>query len=72
MEEVDYKKQDEYAIMSFIQKSGGNVEVTDIIFKSGANKLRVYTILYEMAMRGIILVTRQSELGTPEAVEFIQ
>lgn len=69
MEDINYKKQDEDAIMAFIKKNGGEVEVNDIIIKSGANKLRVYSILFEMVSRGEISITRQSELGTPEAVK---
>lgn len=72
MEDINYKKQDENAIKAFIKKSGGEVEVKEIIIKSGASKLRVYSILFEMASRGEISITRQSELGTPEAVNSVQ
>lgn len=72
MEDINYKKQDENAIMAFIKKNDGEVEVGDIINKSGASKLRVYSILFEMASRGEITITRQSELGTPEAVSGVQ
>ncbi len=72
MEDINYKKQDQDAIMAFISRTDGEVEVDDIIFNSGANKLRVYSILFEMASRGEITITRQSELGTPEAVSGVQ
>ena len=72
MEDINYKKQDENAIMAFIKNNDGEVEVGDIINKSGASKLRVYSILFEMASRGEITITRQSELGTPEAVSGVQ
>jgi len=72
MEDINYKKLDEDAIMAFLKNNEGDVKVASIITDSGANKLRVYNILFEMEQKGIIIVTQKSELGTPELVKLVR
>ena len=40
----------------------------DIITHSGAEKLRVYSILFELEQEGRIEVTEREELGAPKVV----
>lgn len=69
MEEINYKEQDRQAILDFLTKKNEEVEVPVLMAESGANRLRVYNLLWELEHDGTIVVTRQTELGTPEAVE---
>lgn len=69
MEEINYKELDRKAILSYLSShEGTEVEVAKIIAESGANKLRVYPILIELSLEGVIKVTHQSDMGTPEKV----
>ena len=47
MKEIDYKEIDRKSILEYIEKQGGQCPVQDIIKDSGAEKLRVYPILFE-------------------------
>lgn len=68
MEEINYKEQDRQAILNFLSKRNEEVEVPVLMAESGANRLRVYNLLWELEHDDTIVVTRQTELGTPEAV----
>lgn len=61
------KEQDRKKIMDFM-KGRAEVMVSDIIKHSGADKLRVYTILFEEEMKGNVRVIRTHGLGAPEIV----
>ena len=67
MENIDYKARDRQAILDYLAGKG-EVEVAKIITDSGANKLRVYPIIFELSMEGVVKITHQTELGTPEKV----
>lgn len=70
MEEINYKELDRKAILNYLgSHEGTEVEVAKILTDSGANKLRVYPILIELSLEGVIKVTHQSDMGTPEKVE---
>ena len=69
MEEINYKELDRKAILSYLGSHDGEVEVGKILAESGANRLRVYNLLWELEHDGTIEVTHQSELGTPEMVK---
>lgn len=68
---MNYKEQDRKAIMDYIQKKGGVVAVDDIIENSGAEKLRVYSILFEQKIDKVIEVVEEGYLGTPKVVKLI-
>lgn len=61
------KEQDRKKILDFM-KGRAEVMVHDIIENSGANRLRVYDILFEEEQRGHIYVIQSIELGAPEIV----
>ena len=69
MEDINFKELDRKSILSYLgARKGIEVEVAKIIAESGANKLRVYTILIELSLEGVIRVTLETDLGTPEKV----
>lgn len=68
MEEKDYKALDRKAILDYLTAADSEVEVPKLIAESGANKLRVYTLIYELWREGVINITQETELGTPEKV----
>lgn len=61
------KEQDRKKILDFM-KGRAEVMVFDITEHSGANRLRVYPILYEEAMRGRVRIIKTQGLGAPEIV----
>lgn len=66
--DIDYKELDRKAILDYMGSKEDEVEVDSILEESGANRLRVYNLLWELEHDDTIVVTRQTELGTPEAV----
>lgn len=64
------KEQDRKKIRDFM-RGRAEVMVTDIIMHSGANRLRVYPILFEEEQKGSIRVIRTVGLGAPEIVTLI-
>jgi len=71
MEEINYKEQDRKAILSYLGIQQGDVEVEKVLSDSGADRLRVYTTLFELELEGIIKVVRANDLGTPEIVKLV-
>ena len=65
---MDYKHQSTLQILRYLATAGGNVPVQDIITHSGAEKLRVYSILFELEQEGRIEVMEREELGAPKVV----
>lgn len=68
MEHINYKEQDRKAILDYLAGKG-EVEVAKVMEESGANRLRVYPILFELTQEGLIRITHDTELGAPERVE---
>lgn len=67
MEDMDNKEKDTVAIVNYMQGKK-KVKVEDIIKESGADKLRVYTILFELEQDHIIDVLVREPLGAAEVV----
>ena len=65
---MHHKHQSTHQILHYLSTAGGNVSVQDIIFHSGAEKLRVYSILFELEQEGRIEVLEREELGAPRVV----
>ena len=61
------KEQDRKKVLDYM-KGKAEVYVDDIINNSGAEKLRVYPILFEEEMKGRIRVVKTTGLGSPEIV----
>lgn len=64
------KEQDRKKILDFM-KGRAEVLVYDILKHSGADKLRVYTILFEEEMKGHVRVIKTHEMGAPEIVTLV-
>lgn len=69
MEEINYKEIDRRKIIEYISKRGGQCLVDEIIKNSGANKLRVYPILFEESQTHNITVIEEENLGSPKVVK---
>ena len=67
MDNVDYKEQDRKKILEYM-RGRAEVYVQDIIDHSGAEKLRVYPILFEEIQSGYVFVLKESTLATPVIV----
>ena len=65
---TDYKEQDRKKILDYLASRGCEVSVDTLIAESGADKMRVYPILFEEAQAGHIQVIELSKLGAPEKV----
>ena len=65
------KEQDRKKIRDFM-KGRAEVMVRDIIMHSGANRLRVYPILFEEEQKGSVRVIRTVGLGAPEIVTLVK
>ena len=64
------KEQDRRKILDFM-KGRAEVMVSDIMQNSGAERLRVYTILFEEEQKGRVKVVRESAMGAPEIVSLV-
>jgi len=65
---VNYKEEDTRKVLRLLA-SQKSIRVEEVMEKSGAEKLRVYPILFELEQRGDVRVLRRDPLGAPEVVE---
>lgn len=65
---MDYKQQDRDKILSYLQAYPIST-VDAIIQESGAERLRVYPILFELNQEKKIRILEESEWGAPVKVE---
>ena len=63
----NYKESDKEKIVDFL-RGRESVAVNDIIASSGADKMRVFVILFELEQDGTIDVVERDPLGAPEKV----
>lgn len=63
----NFKEQDRKKILDFM-RGRAEVMVHDIMKNSGADRMRVYTLLFEEEQRGRIRVVRAGKFGAPEIV----
>lgn len=71
MEGINYKEQDRQAILNYLASQNEDVEVEKVLSESGADQLRVYTLLFELEIEGVIKVVHANDLGTPEIVKLV-
>ena len=69
--QMNYKQQDRDKILSYLE-THSICMVDAIIPDSGAERLRVYPILFELSQEKKIRVLEESEWGAPMKVELIQ
>lgn len=63
--DINYKLLDTRRIINYIGSETFEVSVEDIIKYSGAEKLRVYPVLFELEQSGFLEVLEREELGAP-------
>lgn len=68
---MDYKQQDRDKILSYLQAYPIST-VDAIIQESGAERLRIYPILFELSQERVIRVWEVSEWGAPLKVELMR
>ena len=64
---TNYKERDRKLILEFL-KGKAEVHVSDLMAYSGAEKLRVYPILFEEEQAGYVKVLKRCGLGAPDIV----
>ena len=70
-QEIDYKAQDKQRILEYLKNAGMEVKVDSLIQESGAERLRVYPILFELMQDRLISVVSEDDLGAPVCVKLI-
>ena len=69
VQEVDFKAQDRKIILEYLKKAGMEVAVDALINESGAERLRVYPILFELVQERLVSVVSEDDLGAPVCVK---
>lgn len=64
---ISNKEKDRELILDYL-KNNGEVSVQNVIDNSGADRLRVYPILYEEILKGIVIVLKEESLGAPSVI----
>lgn len=64
----NYKYLDTQRILRYLQQHKEGATVDAILQYSGADKLRVYTALFELEQEGRLEVLEREELGAPTKV----
>lgn len=64
---MSYKEQDRQRILSYLE-AHPNCSVKAIMEESGADRLRVYPLLFELSQEKRIRVVEESEWGAPRQV----
>lgn len=64
---ISNKEKDRELILDYL-KNHGVVSVQDVIDNSGADRLRVYPILYEEILKGTVIVLKEESLGAPSVI----
>ena len=65
--EENYKIKDKQAVVDFLAGKGA-VAVGAIIAEAGADRMRVYPILQELMLDGVIAIVDRETLGAPKTV----
>ncbi len=65
---MNYEERDMYRIIDYVISAGGDASVDDIITYSGAEKLRIYPLIFKMKLDGIITVTETNMWGAPTRI----
>lgn len=65
---MNYKVMDKEAIVAYL-KGKECVKVEDILAESGAERLRIYPLLFELELEGKLVVLDREVLGSPVSVK---
>lgn len=69
VQEINFKAQDRKIILEYLKKAGMEVAVDALINESGAERLRVYPILFELVQERLVSVVSEDDLGAPVCVK---
>jgi hypothetical protein len=69
--DINYKELDTERILIYIESFDHEVPVDEIIANSGADKLRIYPLLFELEHDGMLEVCQRDMFGAPLAVKFL-
>lgn len=69
---MNYANLDRLKILDYLERCGNEASVIDIITYSGAEKLRVYSLITKMELNGEIKVLERISFGAPIYVKIIQ
>lgn len=67
---MNYKERDIASIVAYL-KGKEHVEVSNIEAESGAEKLRVYAIVFELMLAGRLRVDQNNPFGSPKVVTLL-
>lgn len=70
-EDMNNNEKDMVAIVNYLQGRGA-VEVEEILEQSGAERLRVYPILFELEQEGLIEVVEREAPGGTKKVTYVK
>ena len=68
---MNYADLDRLKILDYVERCGNEASVVDIITDSGAEKLRVYSLITKMELNGEIKVLERTPFGAPTCVKII-
>lgn len=68
---MNYADLDRFKILDYVERCGNEASVIDIITYSGAEKLRVYSLITKMELNGEIKVLERTPFGAPTCVKII-
>lgn len=68
----NFKELDRKKIMDYVASREGEVAVEQILSESGAEKVRVYPIIFEEVQAGHLEVTESEPMGAPRLVRIKQ
>lgn len=68
----DYKQRGAQRILCYLRQHPAGILVENILKYSGAERLRVYPVLFELEQEGRIEVLEREELGAAWIVRLVQ
>lgn len=66
---MDYASLDRQKILAYLKENGGTASVNDIITHSGAESLRIYSLIQQLKLKGEIIILKESSFGAPVAIQ---
>ena len=72
MKEVEnYAAKDQYKILDYLYKNGGQCTVEDLISHSGAERLRIYPMIFRLREMELLEIVERNSWGTPIMVKVV-
>lgn len=68
---MNYANLDRLKIVDYLERCGNEASVVDIIAYSGAEKLRVYSLITKMELNGEIEILEKTSFGAPMYIKIV-